>query len=95
MAVYGYARVSTTANLWPPQLAELKAAKCDKIFQEKISGTGSERKQLTRLMGAFTKGDMLVVTRLDRLARYSRDLLNFWGRSLRRGWDQIVQRCLG
>jgi len=51
MAVYGYARVSTDGQSLSAQLAELKAAKCEKIFQEKISGARSDRKQLTRLMG--------------------------------------------
>ena len=74
MAVYGYARVSTDGQSLSTQLAELKAAKCTKIFQEKISGARSDRKQLTRLMAVLAKGDVLVVTRLDRLARSTRDL---------------------
>jgi DNA invertase Pin-like site-specific DNA recombinase len=61
------------------QLAELKVAKCAEIFQEKISGARSDRKQLARLMAALAKGDVLVVTRLDRLARSTRDLLNLLG----------------
>ena|ERR1700676_4432679 len=76
MAVYGYARVSTDGQSLSAQLAELKTAKCEKIFQEKVSGARSERKQLARLMPALAKGDVLVVTRLDRLARSTRDLLN-------------------
>jgi DNA invertase Pin-like site-specific DNA recombinase len=76
MAIYGYARVSTDGQSLAAQIAELKAAKCEKIFQEKISGARSDRKQLTRLMVALAKGDVLVVTRLDRLARSTRDLLN-------------------
>src|SRR5260370_7465360 len=76
MTVYGYARVSTDGQSLSAQLAELKAAKCEKIFQEKISGARSDRKQLIRLMGVQAKGDVLVVTRLDRLARPTRDLLN-------------------
>src|SRR5436190_11360367 len=53
-----------------------ETAKCTKIFQEKISGARADRKQLARLLGLLAKGDVLVVTRLDRLARSTRDLLN-------------------
>src|SRR6478609_1114864 len=74
MAIYGYARVSTDGQSLAAQLAELKAAKCAKIFQEKVSGARSDRKQLTRLMAILATGDVLVVTRLDRLARSTRDL---------------------
>src|SRR5258708_28459801 len=76
MAIYGYARVSTGGQSLTAQLAELKAAKCEKIFQEKISGARSDRKQLARLTASLANGDVLVVTRLDRLARATRDLLN-------------------
>src|SRR6476619_6943976 len=79
MALYGYARVSTDGQSLSAQLTELKAAKCAKIFQEKISGARSDRKQLMRLMAVLAKGDVLVVTRLDRLARSTRDLLNLLG----------------
>ena len=84
MAVYGYARVSTDGQSLAAQLAELKAAKCEKIFQEKISGARSDRKQLT-LMTLLAKGDVLVVTRLDRLARSTRDLLNLLGTIAEKG----------
>src|SRR6476619_2478314 len=76
MATYGYARVSTEGQSLAAQLAELKAAKCEKIFQEKMSGARSDRKQLARLMAVLATGDVLVVTRLGRLARSTRDLLN-------------------
>src|SRR5882762_10164684 len=79
MAVYGYARVSTDGQFFAAQIAELKAAKCEKIFQEKISGARSDRKQLAKLMALLAKDDVLVVTRLDRLARSTRDLLNLLG----------------
>ena len=76
MALVGYARVSTDGQSLTAQLAELKAAGCTEIFQEKISGAKSDRKQLTKLIGRIGAGDVLVVTRLDRLARSTRDLLN-------------------
>ena len=85
MAVYGYARVSTDGQSLSAQLAELKAAKCAKIFQEKISGARSDRKQLARLMSVLAKGDVLIVTHLDRLARSTRDLLNLLGTIAEKG----------
>src|SRR5712672_928903 len=85
MAVYGYARVSTEGQSLTAQLAELKAARCQKIFQEKVSGARSDRKQLTRLMAVLAKGDILVVTRPDRLARSTRDLLNLLGTIAEKG----------
>src|SRR3977135_497934 len=85
MAFYGYARVSTDGQSLSAQLTELKSAKCERIFQEKISGARSDRKQLTRLTGVLAKGDVLVVTRLDRLARSTRDLLNLLGTIAEKG----------
>jgi DNA invertase Pin-like site-specific DNA recombinase len=85
MAVYGYARVSTDGQSLAAQLAELKTVKCTKIFQEKISGARSDRRQLARLMAVLAKGDVLVVTRLDRLARSTRDLLNLLGTIAEKG----------
>jgi len=79
MAHLGYARVSTDGQSLTAQVAELKAAGCTEIFQEKISGAKSDRKQLVRLIARLGKGDVLMVTRLDRLARSTRDLLNLLG----------------
>jgi DNA invertase Pin-like site-specific DNA recombinase len=79
MALLGYGRVSTDGQSLTAQVAELKAAGCTEVFQEKISGARADRKQLTRLLGRLGKGDVLVVTRLDRLARSTRDLLNLLG----------------
>jgi DNA invertase Pin-like site-specific DNA recombinase len=79
MAIYGYARVSTDGQSLSAQLTELQIAGCEKIFKEKISGARSDRRQLARLIAVLTKGDVLVVTRLDRLARSTRDLLNLLG----------------
>jgi DNA invertase Pin-like site-specific DNA recombinase len=75
MAVYGYARVSTEGQSLTAQIAELKAANCERIFQEKASGAKSDRKQLAKLMATLETGDVVVVTRLDRLARSMLDLL--------------------
>ncbi|XIA67737.1 recombinase family protein [Bradyrhizobium sp. TZ2] len=95
MAVYGYARVSTDGQSLSAQLAELKAAKCAKIFQEKISGARSDRKAADAPDGGSRKRGRVGVTRLDRLARSIRDLLNLLGtiarkragfKSLRDAW---------
>jgi DNA invertase Pin-like site-specific DNA recombinase len=85
MALFGYARVSTDGQSLTAQVAELKAANCQRIFQEKISGARSDRKQLTRLVAELDKGDILLVTRLDRLARSTRDLLNLLGAVAEKG----------
>ena len=76
MALLGYGRVSSEGQSLTAQVAELKAAGCVEIFQEKVSGAKTDRKQLARLIARLDKGDVLVVTRLDRLARSTRDLLN-------------------
>jgi DNA invertase Pin-like site-specific DNA recombinase len=79
MALLGYGRVSTDGQSLTAQVAELKAAGCTEIFQEKISGAKTDRKQLARLIARLDEGDVLAVTRLDRLARSTRDLLNVLG----------------
>ncbi|MFB9262839.1 recombinase family protein [Bradyrhizobium erythrophlei] len=77
MTVYGYARVSTEGQTLAGQEAQLVAAGAAKVFSEKISGASAgNRKALTRALAALKAGDVLLVTRLDRLARSTRDLLN-------------------
>jgi DNA invertase Pin-like site-specific DNA recombinase len=77
---YGYARVSTTKQDYELQIAALKAAGCERIFSEKASGKSTNgRTEFKRLMKALNPGDTVVVTKLDRLARSSRDLLNILG----------------
>jgi DNA invertase Pin-like site-specific DNA recombinase len=76
MTVLGYARVSTDGQSLEAQERELKGAGAVKIYREKISGVASERAHLRRALDALEKGDVLMVTRLDRLARSTRDLLN-------------------
>ena len=76
MTVYGYARVSTDGQSLAAQDAELHAAGCAKVYAEKVSGARSDRAELQKLLRRLDRGDVLVVTRLDRLARSTRDLLN-------------------
>jgi DNA invertase Pin-like site-specific DNA recombinase len=58
------------------QLHELKTAGCGNIFKEKASGAKSDRPELAKVIRRLEPGDVLIVTRLDRLARSTRDLLN-------------------
>ncbi|MCF1505980.1 recombinase family protein [Afifella sp. H1R] len=74
--IYGYARVSTSGQDLANQLAQLKAAGCEMVFREKISGFTIERPQLKRAIGKLEPGDVLMVAAVDRLARDTRDLLN-------------------
>jgi DNA invertase Pin-like site-specific DNA recombinase len=74
--VVGYCRVSTDGQTLDAQIAELKAAGATRLFAEKQSGARSDRPQLKRALAALGEGDTLIVTRLDRLARSTRDLLN-------------------
>lgn len=76
MTVYGYARVSTEGQTLDAQLEELRSAGCTKIFREKIAGARADRPQLRRAVDQLAAGDLLMVTRLDRLARSTRDLLD-------------------
>ena len=73
--IYGYARVSTDAQDLTNQVAQLKAAGCETIFHEKISGATAERPQLKKLMAALTTGDVVVIPAIDRLSRDTTDLL--------------------
>jgi DNA invertase Pin-like site-specific DNA recombinase len=74
--IYGYARVSTDGQSVEAQAHQLAAAGCGKVFREVASGAKTDRAQLRRLLDALAPGDVVTVTRLDRLARSTRDLLN-------------------
>ena len=73
--IYGYARVSTDTQDLTNQLVQLKAAGCEKIFREKISGATVERPQLKKMMKALASGDVVVIPAVDRLSRDTTDLL--------------------
>jgi DNA invertase Pin-like site-specific DNA recombinase len=70
----GYARVSTYGQTLDAQLEQLRREGCAKIFREKASGAQADRRQLLRLLKGLTPGDVVTVTRIDRLARSTFDL---------------------
>ena len=74
--IYGYARVSTDGQSADAQVKHLREAGAEKVYRETASGAKADRVQLRRLLARLGKGDVLMVTRLDRLARSTRDLLN-------------------
>lgn len=76
MKLVGYARVSTVGQSLEAQIQQLTEHGCQRIYQEKISGDKADRLQLAKLLSSLQSGDTLVVTRLDRLARSTFDLLN-------------------
>jgi DNA invertase Pin-like site-specific DNA recombinase len=72
----GYARVSTYGQTLDAQLEQLRAAGCisRNIYREKVTGAHSDRRQLLRMLGKLAPGDVVTVTRIDRLARSTIDL---------------------
>jgi DNA invertase Pin-like site-specific DNA recombinase len=74
--IYGYARVSTDGQSVDAQVRQLRAADARQVFREVASGAKTDRAQLRRALAQLDAGDVLMVTRLDRLARSTRDLLN-------------------
>jgi len=76
MTIIGYARVSTDGRSLQSQTEALHAAGCGRVYSEKQSGAYSDRPQLAKAIHALGNGDTLIVCKLDRLARSTRDLLN-------------------
>jgi DNA invertase Pin-like site-specific DNA recombinase len=74
--IYGYARVSTDGQSVHAQVKQLRAARAEKVWRETASGAKTDRAQLRRVLDQLDAGDVLMVRRLDRLARSTRDLLN-------------------
>ena len=70
----GYARVSTYGQTLDAQLEQLRAAGCAKIFREKATGARADRRELLKMLGYVAAGDVVTVTRIDRLARSTFDL---------------------
>lgn len=74
--IVGYARVSTTHQNLESQIEELKRAGAEKIFQEKASGANTNRESLTRMLDYIREGDVVVCTKIDRIARNTKNLLD-------------------
>lgn len=73
MMIYGYARVSTTGQDLEAQLQALETEGATIIYKEKFTGTSTDRPELNALLGQLVEGDKLVVTKLDRLARNTKE----------------------
>lgn len=74
--IIGYARVSSVAQRTEAQLPDLRKAGCKRIYQENVSGTKKQRPELEKCLDRLDKGDTLVVWRLDRLGRSTRELFS-------------------
>ena len=81
----GYARVSTQDQDLSLQLDALNDADCNKIYKEKITGSKKERPQLQKMLGQLRKGDVVVIWKLDRLARSLKDLVGLVNEIQERG----------
>jgi DNA invertase Pin-like site-specific DNA recombinase len=81
----GYARVSTVDQTLETQLLQLRAAGCDRTFQEKISGRKDDRPELSAMLEELGAGDVVMVTKLDRLGRNARGLLELTEEITKRG----------
>ncbi|WP_309259672.1 recombinase family protein [Bacillus cereus] len=75
MTIYGYARVSTKEQNLDTQLKQLQSYKCDVIVEEKYTGATFKRPELDKLLKAMESGDKLIITRVDRLGRNTKELL--------------------
>jgi len=70
---YGYARVSTIGQDLEVQIQALQAEGCEEILKEKFTGTKTDRPEFNKVLGVLQEGDTLVVTKLDRLARNTKE----------------------
>jgi len=100
MTVLGYVRVSTRDQDLSAQLEALAAAPgAAKVYREKISSERADRPQLAKLMASLQPGDIVVVTKLDRLGRSTRELLDLIerigkaGAAFRSFGDPLFARC--
>lgn len=91
-SIVGYARTSTVDQVagLDAQLRDLTAAGCERVFKEQVSSVDTKRPELERLLDYAREGDVLVVTKLDRLARSMVNLLDITGRLQSKGVELKV-----
>lgn len=90
MSAIGYARVSSVGQSLDVQLDKLNSYNCDKIYQEKVSGTTDQRKELQACLDYVRQGDTLVITKLDRLARSTFHLTQIANNLSEKGVELVV-----
>ena len=90
MAIVGYARVSTVGQSLDVQLSKLQAFGCDPIFSDKHTGTTADRPSLKECRNYLRKGDSLVITKMDRLARSTYHLTQIAEELKNKGADLVV-----
>ena len=96
MTAYGYARVSSEGQRLDAQREALAAAGATEVFAEKLSGaSAANRKELAKVLAKLEPGDVLLVTRLDRLARSTRDLLNVIANPIKSSSKQLFAHTGG
>ena len=90
MAIVGYSRVSTVGQSLDVQLSKLQAFGCDPIFSDKHTGTTADRPSLKECRNYLRKGDSLVITKMDRLARSTYHLTQIAEELKDKGADLVV-----
>lgn len=91
MSIIGYARTSCTDQNIEPQLEALKAAGCERIYQEQRSGVDAARPELLAMVDYCRDGDVIACTKLDRIGRSTKDVLDILGKLEAKG---VAFRCL-
>jgi len=90
LMIFGYARVSSFDQNLDSQIEQLRNAKVDQIVHEKISGVLEQKEKLDHLLNQLVKGDTLVVTRMDRLGRNTKQLLELTEELEKRGIHLVI-----
>ncbi|MEH7516416.1 recombinase family protein [Priestia megaterium] len=88
--IFGYARVSSFDQNLDSQIEQLREAKADRIVQEKISGIQNQKEELNQLLNQLIKDDTLIVTRMDRLGRNTKQLLELIEELDKRGINLVI-----